>query len=313
MQNYAQLQPSNINIALEPVSGDPFKSKPFTYKLRFENKTQGLLNGNNWVIYFNKGGSNKAPDFVKDYAIERVNGVLYQIKPNSGFANVLAGDSFEILMQSSGPIMNKSDLPNGFFIHYLNENKFFNLQNPKVLNEPTANMMFRSVHDALPVQTPALIYENNKRFSTITAAELSPILPTPSAEIIRSQGFHTLNAAYQIIHNGEWLNEIQHLKTQLDPFFSKSKKLLDQLEGLIWVELERSDECCGFGGTFAITEEALSIQMGKDRIEDHLKSGAEILISGDISCIMHLKGIAKRNNQPIEFMHIAEILNKAIL
>lgn len=98
-----------------------------------------------------------------------------------------------------------------------------------------------------------------------------------------------------------------------EPFFSKSKKLLDQLEGLIWVELERSDECCGFGGTFAITEEALSIQMGKDRIEDHLKSGAEILISGDISCIMHLKGIAKRNNQPIEFMHIAEILNKAIL
>lgn len=223
MQNYAQLQPSNINIALEPVSGDPFKSKPFTYKLRFENKTQGLLNGNNWVIYFNKGGSNKAPDFVKDYAIERVNGVLYQIKPNSGFANVSAGDSFEILMQSSGPIMNKSDLPNGFFIHYLNENKFFNLQNPKVLNEPTANMMFRSVRDALPIQTPALIYENNKRFSTITAAELSPILPTPSAEIIRSQGFHTLNAAYQIIHNGEWLNEIQHLKTQLDPFFSKSK------------------------------------------------------------------------------------------
>lgn len=223
MQNYAQLQPSNINIALEPVSGDPFKSEPFTYKLRFENKTQGVLNGNNWVIYFNKGGSNKAPDFVKDYVIERVNGVLYQIKPNSGFANISAGDSFEILMQSSGPIMNKSDLPNGFFIHYLNENKFFNLQNPTLLNEPTGNMMFRSVHDALPVQTPALIYENNKRFSTLTAAELSPILPTPSSEIVRSVGQHTLNAGYQITHTGEWKNEIQYLKTQLDPFFSKTK------------------------------------------------------------------------------------------
>ncbi|RZS96455.1 (Fe-S)-binding protein [Cecembia calidifontis] len=97
-----------------------------------------------------------------------------------------------------------------------------------------------------------------------------------------------------------------------EPFFSKAKQLLDQIEGLEWVELTRKDECCGFGGTFAVTEEALSVQMGKDRLQDHLSHGVEILTGGDMSCIMHLEGIAKRNQQPLKFMHIAEILNQAL-
>ena len=94
--------------------------------------------------------------------------------------------------------------------------------------------------------------------------------------------------------------------------FNKARKLLENLEGLEWVELSRTDECCGFGGTFAVTEEALSIRMGKDRLEDHLSHDTEILTGGDMSCIMHLQGIATRNNQNLKFLHIAEILNQAI-
>lgn len=94
--------------------------------------------------------------------------------------------------------------------------------------------------------------------------------------------------------------------------FNKARKLLENLEGLKWVELSRTDECCGFGGTFAVTEEALSVRMGKDRLEDHLSHRAEILTGGDMSCIMHLQGIATRNNQTLKFLHIAEILNQAI-
>ncbi|MCH7401843.1 (Fe-S)-binding protein [Belliella kenyensis] len=97
-----------------------------------------------------------------------------------------------------------------------------------------------------------------------------------------------------------------------EPYFSKAKSLLDHIEGLEWIPLRRQDECCGFGGTFAVTEEALSVQMGKDRLDDHLTSGVEILTGGDMSCIMHLEGIARRNKNPLKFMHIAEILNKAI-
>jgi len=94
--------------------------------------------------------------------------------------------------------------------------------------------------------------------------------------------------------------------------FNKVKQLMANLEGLEWVELDRKDECCGFGGTFAVTEEALSIQMGKDRLDDHSIHGAEILTGGDMSCIMHLQGIAKRNRNTMQFKHFAEILNEAI-
>lgn len=94
--------------------------------------------------------------------------------------------------------------------------------------------------------------------------------------------------------------------------FSKAKKLLENLKGLEWVTLDRSDECCGFGGTFAVTEEALSIQMGKDRLEDHLSHGVEIVTGGDMSCLMHLQGIATRQKRNLKFLHIAQILNEAI-
>lgn len=94
--------------------------------------------------------------------------------------------------------------------------------------------------------------------------------------------------------------------------FNKAKSLLDNLEGLEWVELSRKDECCGFGGTFAVTEEALSLRMGKDRLDDHTQHQVEILTGGDMSCIMHLQGIASREGRDLKFMHVAEILNQAI-
>ena len=91
--------------------------------------------------------------------------------------------------------------------------------------------------------------------------------------------------------------------------FSKPHQLLNMVEGIELVELSREDECCGFGGTFAITEEAISVKMGKDRIADHETHGAEIITGGDMSCLMHLQGLLKRKNSTMKVMHIAEILN----
>lgn len=93
---------------------------------------------------------------------------------------------------------------------------------------------------------------------------------------------------------------------------SKARKLLSSLKDIHLVELDRRDECCGFGGTFSVFEEAVSAQMGKDRIHDHLQNGAEIVTAIDMSCLMHLEGLIKRNRQPLRVMHIAEILNTAI-
>ena len=90
--------------------------------------------------------------------------------------------------------------------------------------------------------------------------------------------------------------------------FSKARQLLELVEGLTLVDLKRKDECCGFGGTFAVSEEAVSCMMGNDRINDHLQAGAEVLTAGDMSCLMHMDGLIRRQNKPLKVMHLAQIL-----
>ncbi len=91
--------------------------------------------------------------------------------------------------------------------------------------------------------------------------------------------------------------------------FSKPAALLNMVEGLTIVDLARPDECCGFGGTFCVFEEAVSAKMGKDRVKDHLQNGAEFIVSADMSCLMHLQGILQRQQSTVQVKHIAEILN----
>jgi L-lactate dehydrogenase complex protein LldE len=94
-----------------------------------------------------------------------------------------------------------------------------------------------------------------------------------------------------------------------EPAFSKPQKLLQMVANLQLVQPSRADECCGFGGLFAINEEAVSVKMGKDRLADYLQNGAEYVTSADMSCLMHLEGIAKRSQTGQKMIHIAEILN----
>jgi len=93
------------------------------------------------------------------------------------------------------------------------------------------------------------------------------------------------------------------------PDFSKPGSLLNMVKDLELVELDRKDECCGFGGTFCVVEEAVSSKMGKDRVADHLKHGAEYITGADMSCLMHMEGILKRQGSKVKVLHIAEILN----
>lgn len=85
-------------------------------------------------------------------------------------------------------------------------------------------------------------------------------------------------------------------------------RLLRQVEGLELVELDRYDECCGFGGLFCVSEAAVSARMGQDRVADHVRNGAEVICGGDVSCLMHLEGIVRRQKLPVRVMHVAEIL-----
>ncbi|PHO09543.1 MULTISPECIES: (Fe-S)-binding protein [Malaciobacter] len=92
------------------------------------------------------------------------------------------------------------------------------------------------------------------------------------------------------------------------PYQSKLKNLLSLVKDIEIVSLKRDDECCGFGGTFCVTEEDISVAMGKDRIKDHLDSHAKVITGADMSCLMHMDGIINRDNENIKVMHIVEIL-----
>ena len=95
------------------------------------------------------------------------------------------------------------------------------------------------------------------------------------------------------------------------PAFNKVRSLLSGLDGIQLVDLSRPDECCGFGGTFAVSEEAVSVMMGKDRVADHERAGAEIVTAIDMSCLMHLDGVIRRERRPLKVMHVAEVLAEA--
>jgi L-lactate dehydrogenase complex protein LldE len=94
--------------------------------------------------------------------------------------------------------------------------------------------------------------------------------------------------------------------------FNKARQLLEQLEGIQLSELKRADECCGFGGTFAVAEESVSCMMGLDRIQDHEQAGTKILTANDMSCLMHMDGLIRRQKKDMEIKHIAEILVEAM-
>ena len=84
--------------------------------------------------------------------------------------------------------------------------------------------------------------------------------------------------------------------------------ILSHVKDLEIINISRPDDCCGFGGTFCVKEPDLSVKMGKDRLEDFISNGAEVITSTDISCLMHLEGIIKKNKYPIQVMHFSEIL-----
>ena len=90
--------------------------------------------------------------------------------------------------------------------------------------------------------------------------------------------------------------------------YNKIIDLLKLKDGITVYEPERKDECCGFGGMFAVEEPAVSIRMGEDKIMRHMATGAEYITGPDSSCLMHMEGIARKEHKAIKFIHVAQIL-----
>ena len=87
-----------------------------------------------------------------------------------------------------------------------------------------------------------------------------------------------------------------------------AKALLDQLENVTVIPLERENECCGFGGTFAVKQPAISAAMVTDKVDDILQTGVECVISGDCGCLMNITGAMKKRKLAVKAFHLAQFL-----
>lgn len=90
------------------------------------------------------------------------------------------------------------------------------------------------------------------------------------------------------------------------------RTLLEQIEGADLVPLDGSDECCGFGGLFAIKNAPISTAMGERKTANLAKSGADVVTLCDVSCMTHINGLLDRQGQRCRAVHIAEILNNQV-
>ena len=86
------------------------------------------------------------------------------------------------------------------------------------------------------------------------------------------------------------------------------RALLQQVAGLELVEMDATDTCCGFGGTFAVKYGDISAAMADQKINHALNTGAQAIVSTDLSCLMQLQGVIRKKGIALETMHIADIL-----
>lgn len=86
------------------------------------------------------------------------------------------------------------------------------------------------------------------------------------------------------------------------------RRLLQQVEGLELVEMNDVETCCGFGGTFAVKYEPISIAMADQKVHHAADTGAQYLISTDVSCLMHLDGYIRQKGLNLKTMHLADVL-----
>jgi L-lactate dehydrogenase complex protein LldE len=89
---------------------------------------------------------------------------------------------------------------------------------------------------------------------------------------------------------------------------NEPRQLLSKVKGLELIELAENETCCGFGGTFSVKFEAISVAMGEQKANNILNTGADVVISTDLSCLMHIGGVMGHTQLPIKSMHLADVL-----
>src|SRR6516165_6203966 len=91
---------------------------------------------------------------------------------------------------------------------------------------------------------------------------------------------------------------------------TEPERLLRRVRGLEYVPLERADECCGFGGSFAVRYPGISGAMVQDKADFIEKAGVDAVVATDAGCLMNIAGCLRRRGSPVRALHLAEILEK---
>jgi L-lactate dehydrogenase complex protein LldE len=89
---------------------------------------------------------------------------------------------------------------------------------------------------------------------------------------------------------------------------AQPRKLLSKISGLDFVEMNDSDRCCGFGGSFSFKYADISAAMAQDKVDNIIASGADTVVGCDMGCLMNIQGLVSRKGADIRVMHIAQLL-----
>lgn len=119
---------------------------------------------------------------------------------------------------------------------------------------------------------------------------------------VRGMNVVTANCAARACYHDS-CSSLREMKVRDQP-----RKLLASVEGLSISELTDGEVCCGFGGLFSVKYPEISERMADDKIADAAATGAEMLIGGDLGCLLHLEGRMKRQGKTMRVRHIAEVL-----
>lgn len=153
---------------------------------------------------------------------------------------------------------------------------------------------------------PADEFEDfSSRFYTLTEfldrEDLPPMRLSREVKAVLQQGCHSVRML-QLARSSE----------RRGRYFSKWENVLGGIEGLELLYTQRKDECCGFGGSFSVSSPDLSAEIGKAMLSEMEATGATTVISEDMSCLMHLQGLAQRQGSELRFSHVAELINEAL-
>ena len=86
------------------------------------------------------------------------------------------------------------------------------------------------------------------------------------------------------------------------------RKLIANIRGIQLVEMENSEKCCGFGGTFSIKYPDISTAILAEKVDNIIATGADAVVGCDISCLMNIQGMLSRRNSEIKTLHLAQLL-----